>query len=116
MLFMLIVKSSKTIEEGNPPSPELMKAMDDYNEKLMAAGVRVMAEGLRPSSDGLRIAFPKEGEPVITQGPFTDNLIAGFILINVASRDEAIRWARQMPDPIGNGEGLIELRQLYEEV
>ncbi|WP_088034760.1 YciI family protein [Evansella clarkii] len=116
MLFMLIVKASKNSEAGNLPSPELMEAMDKYNEELINAGVRVMAKGLHPSSNGVRLSFPKSGEkPVVTYGPFTDTkeLIAGFILIDVKSREEAIEWAKRMPDPQGLGEGQIELRQVF---
>ncbi|MEN8702280.1 YciI family protein [Bacillus infantis] len=117
MLFMLIVKASKNSERRNLPSPELMQVMTKYNEELVKAGVRVMAKGLHPSSDGMRISFPKPGEePVITEGPFaeTNELIAGFILIDVKSKEEAIEWALRMPDPQGYGEGQIELRQVFE--
>ncbi|WP_316569333.1 YciI family protein [Neobacillus sp. YIM B06451] len=116
MLFMLIVKASKNSEAGNLPSPELMEAMTKYNEELIEAGVRVMAKGLHPSSNGMRISFPIPGEkPVITEGPFTesDDLVAGFILIDVNSKEEAIEWAMRMPDPQGHGEGQIELRQVF---
>lgn len=116
MLFMLIVKASKNSEGGNLPSPELMEAMDKYNEELDKAGVRVMAKGLHPSTNGIRIYFPKTGEnPVVTDGPFpeTKELIAGFILIDVNTREEAIEWAMRMPDPQGQGEGQIELRQVF---
>ncbi|WP_078596266.1 YciI family protein [Evansella clarkii] len=116
MLFMLIVKASKNSEAGTLPSPELMEAMDKYNEALINAGVRVMAKGLHPSSNGIRLSFPKSGEkPVVTYGPFTETkeLIAGFILIDVKSREEAIEWAKRMPDPQGLGEGQIELRQVF---
>ena len=114
MLFMLIVKASKNSEAGNLPSPELMEAMTKYNEELVKAGVRVMSKGLHSSSKGIRISFPRPGEePVVTEGPFTETqeLIAGFILIDVKSRQEAIDWAMRMPDPQGFGEGQIELRQ-----
>lgn len=117
MLFMLIVKTSKNSEGGKRPSDELIAAMSKYNEELIEAGVRVMAKGLQPSSNGLRISFPIPGEePVITNGPFTDSndVVAGFILIDVASKEEAIKWAMKMPDPQGHGEGQIELRQLNE--
>ncbi len=116
MLFMLIVKASKNSEGGNLPSLEFMESMDKYNEELVKAGVRVMAKGLHPSSNGIRISFPKSGEkPVVTDGPFTETkeLIAGFILIDVNTREEAIEWAMRMPDPQGHGEGQIELRQVY---
>ncbi len=116
MLFMLIVKASKNSEAGNLPSPELMEAMDKYNEELAKAGVRVMAKGLHPSSNGIRISFPHPGkDAVVTEGPFTESqdIIAGFILIEVKSREEAIEWAMRMPDPQGFGEGQIELRQVF---
>ena len=116
LLFMLIVKASKNSEAGNLPSSGLMEAMDKYNRELVEAGVRVMAKGLHPSSDGIRLSFLKPGEkPEVTHGPFTETkeLIAGFILIEVHSRDEAIEWAMKMPDPQGHGEGQIELRQVF---
>ncbi|NME05430.1 YciI family protein [Psychrobacillus sp. BL-248-WT-3] len=116
MLFMLIVKASKNSEAGNLPSPELMEAMTKFNEDLVKAGVRVMAKGLHPSSNGIRLSFPIPGEkPVVSEGPFTEtqDLIAGFILIEVESKEEAVEWAMQMPDPQGYGEGQIELRQVF---
>jgi hypothetical protein len=117
MLFMLIVKASKNSEAGNLPSEELMEAMTKYNDLLVEAGIRVMAKGLHPTSNGIRISFPESGQnPVVTEGPFeeTKELIAGFILIDVSSREEAIEWAMKMPDPQGHGEGQIELRQVFE--
>lgn len=114
---MLIVKASKNSEAGNLPSSELIEAMNKYNDDLVKAGVRVMAKGLKPSSNGIRISYPKPGEkPVVTDGPFTEtkDLIAGFILIDVNSREEAVEWAMNMPDPQGYGEGQIELRQVFD--
>ena len=118
MLFMLIVKSSKNAEAGILPSLELREAMSKFNEDLVKAGVRVAAKGLQPSSNGLRVSYPVPGEkPVITDGPFTESkeLIAGFILIDVKSREEAVEWALRMPDPQGDGEGQVELRQVWED-
>ncbi|MDR7071629.1 YciI family protein [Fictibacillus barbaricus] len=117
MLFMLIVKASKNSEGGNRPNPELNEAMSKFNEELVNAGVRIMAKGLHPSSNGIRISYQNPGEkPMVTEGPFTETkeLIAGFILIDVKSKEEAIEWAMRMPDPQGHGEGQIELRQVYE--
>ncbi|WP_409292476.1 YciI family protein [Peribacillus sp. SCS-37] len=117
MLFMLIVKASQNSEAANLPNPELMEAMSNFNRELVNAGVRVMAKGLHPSSNGIRISFPESGgNPIVTDGPFTEtkDLIAGFILIDVESREEAVHWAMRMPDPQGNGEGQIELRQVIE--
>ncbi|TDF90504.1 YciI family protein [Paenibacillus piri] len=118
MLFMLIVQVTNNSEAGNLPSLELREAMSKYNEELVKAGVRVAAKGLHPSSNGIRLSFPIPGEkPVVTDGPFTESkeLIAGFILIDVKSREEAIEWAMRMPDPMGQGEGQIELRQVIED-
>lgn len=117
MLFMLIVKASRTSEAGKRPSEELMEAMSKYNEDLQEAGVRVMAKGLYPSSSGIRLSFKASGEkPIVTEGPFENpkELVSGFFLIDVESREEAIDWAMRMPDPIGNGEGEVELRQVFE--
>ena len=117
MRFMLIVKASRNSEGANRPHPELEEAMSRYNEELEQAGVRILAEGLHPSAEGLRIAFPiPGGKPVVTQGPFPEpeTLVAGFILLEVASRAEAVEWAMKMPDPQGDGEGQIELRQIFE--
>lgn len=116
MLFMMIVKASKNSEQGKLPELKLRQAMDDYNEALTQAGIRVMAKGLHPSQNGLRISFASLGEePIITEGPFANpnELIAGFFLIDVQSKEEAIYWAKKAPDPQGNGEGQIELRQVF---
>ena len=116
MLFMLIVKASKNSEGANLPNPKLMDQMTQFNKDLIKAGVRVMAKGLHPSSNGLRISYLEEGEkPIVTEGPFPDTreLIAGFILIDVKSKEEAVEWALKMPDPQGFGEGQIELRQVF---
>ncbi|MDK2867152.1 MAG: hypothetical protein PWP51_341 [Clostridiales bacterium] len=117
MLFMLIVKASKNAEAGNLPSPALIEAMTQYNQALVTAGVRVMAKGLHPSVEGIRLSFPASGEkPIVIEGPFepTSDVVAGFILIDVASKEEAVDWAMKMPDPQGDGEGQIELRQVFE--
>ncbi|MDX9808356.1 MAG: YciI family protein [Acholeplasma sp.] len=116
MLFMMIIKASKNSEAANLPDKKLMLAMDDYNDLLDSAGVKVMAKGLQPSSNGLRFSFTTPGEPaIITEGPFENpsTLVAGFFLIDVKSKEEAIYWAKKAPDPQGNGEGQIELRHLY---
>jgi hypothetical protein len=117
MRFMMIVKATKDSEAGVMPSQELINAMMKFNEELMKAGVLVAAEGLHPSSSGIRISYPiPGGKPKVTDGPFIEakELIAGFTLIEVKSREEAIEWARRMPDPHGFGEGEIELRQVFE--
>lgn len=116
MRFMLIVKATHDSEAGKMPSEELVAAMLRYNEELVKAGVLLAAEGLQPSSNGIRITYPVPGEkPKIMDGPFTETkeLIAGFTLIEVKSREEAIEWALRMPDPHGLGAGEIELRQVF---
>lgn len=117
MRFMMIVKATKDSEAGIMPSQELVDAMMKYNEELVKAGVLLAAEGLHASSNGIRISYPEPGgKPRVVDGPFTESkeLIAGFTLIEVKSREEAIEWAMRMPDPHGNGEGVIELRQVIE--
>lgn len=117
MLFILIVKASQNSENGGRPNAELNRAMSKYNEELVKAGVRIMAKGIQPSSNGMRFSYVNPGEePIETVGPFEPlhELITGFILIDVKSKEEAIEWARKMPDPMGNGEGQIELRQIIE--
>ncbi|MDO3410921.1 YciI family protein [Saccharibacillus sp. CPCC 101409] len=115
MLFMIIVKAAKNSEEGKLPSEELMQAMDKYNEDLEEAGVRIMSKGLHPTTKAIRISYPESGEPVVTEGPFTqsEDLVAGFIVIDVESWEDAVKWAKRMPDPQGGGEGRIELRQIF---
>ena len=117
MLFMILIKASKNSEEGLLPPLELREAMLRYKDKLVAAGVRVMAKGLHPSSEGMRITFGHQGDsPVVEDGPFAEvkDTLAGFFLIDVPSKEEAVKWAMQVPDPQGFGEGQIELRQVYE--
>lgn len=117
MRFMMIVKATHDSEASQLPSSELIAAMQQYNEELVKAGVLVAGEGLHPSSDGVRISYPVPGgKPVVTDGPFaeTTELIAGFWLIDVRSREEALEWAMRVPDPHGHGEGQIELRQVFE--
>lgn len=91
--------------------------MMNYNEELVKAGVLLAGEGLHPSSGAIRISYPEHGgKPKVIDGPFTEakELIAGFYIIDVKSREEAIEWAMRMPDPVGSGEGAIELRQVFD--
>jgi hypothetical protein len=114
---MMIVKATKDSEAGAMPSEELVAAMIRYNEELAKAGVLLAADGLHASSSSIRISYPEPGgKPKIIDGPFTEakELIAGYTLIEVKSREEAIEWAMRMPDPHGFGEGEIELRQVIE--
>ncbi|GGD96324.1 YciI family protein [Paenibacillus nasutitermitis] len=117
MRFMMIVKGTKDSEAGVKPSEELFAAMMRYNEELAKAGVLLAADGLQSSASGIRISYPEPGgKPKVIDGPFTEakELIAGYTLIEVKSREEAIEWAMRMPDPHGFGEGEIELRQVFE--
>jgi hypothetical protein len=116
MRFMMMVKASKDSEAGKMPSEELISAMGKYNEELMKAGVLLDLAGLQPSSKGVRIKF-SGGKRHVVDGPFTESkeLIAGYWIIQVKSREEAIEWARRVPAPHGEGaEGEIELRQFFE--
>jgi hypothetical protein len=116
MLFMLIVKASSHSENGARPNERLNTLMREYNEKLVEANVRVMAKGLHPTSEAIRFHFVNENEaPLLSEGPFlpAKDQVAGFFLLEVASKEEAISWAKLCPDPQGKGEGLIELREVY---
>jgi len=113
---MMIVKASKNSEAGVMPTEKLLSAMMRYNEELSKAGVLLDLSGLQPSSKGARIKFSGDKVTVI-DGPFaeTRELIAGYWLIQVKSREEAIAWAKRAPNPAGEGaEGEIEVRQLFE--
>jgi len=116
MRFMMIVKASKNSEAGKMPSDELLAAMAKYNEELMNAGVLLDLMGLHPSSKGARIKF-SAGKRSVIDGPFaeTRELIGGYWLIQVKSREEAIEWAKRAPAPHGeDAEGEIEIRQVFE--
>jgi len=116
MRFMMIVKANKNSEAGQMPSNEMITAMAKYNEELMKAGVLVDLSGLQPSSKGARIRY-SGGQKTVLDGPFaeTKDLIAGYWIINVNSRQEAIDWALRAPAPHGEGaEGEIEIRQFFE--
>jgi hypothetical protein len=116
MRFMMIVKATQDSEKGVMPGEKLMSAMTRYNEELVNAGVLLDATGLQPTSKGARIQYSGD-KRVVVDGPFaeTNEIIAGYWLIKVKSRDEAIEWARRAPNPYGeNGKGYIELRQLFE--
>ena len=113
MRFMMIVKANPDTEAGVMPSREAMEAMGKYNEELTKAGVMLAGEGLHPSSKGFRVRFSGNGKPRVIDGPFTETkeLIAGFWLIQVKSREEAMDWAKRVP--FGPGEEL-EVRQVFE--
>ena len=112
MRFMMIVKASKESEAGTLPSKELLAAMGKFNEEMIEAGVMLAGEGLHPSSKGVRITYSGQ-KRAVTDGPFaqTGELIAGFWLIEVKSRQEAIEWASRVP--FADGE-VVEIRQVFE--
>lgn len=116
MRYMILVKANKDSEAGAKPSEELFAAMADYHEQLAKAGVLLDASGLQPSSKGWRVKY-SGGKRSVVDGPFTEakELIAGYTVIQVRSRDEAMEWSRRFPNPAGEGkEAQIEVRQLYE--
>jgi len=115
MRFMIIRKADKETEAGVLPSTELLAAMMKYNEELVKAGVMLQGEGLQASSKGARVKFSK-GKPTVMDGPFaeTRELIAGFSMIQVKSKEEAIEWVKRWPGIDGHGEVEIEIRQVFE--
>ena len=114
MRFMVIVKATKDSEAGALPSVELLTAMGKYNEELAKAGILLAGEGLQPSSKGARVRFSGAKRTVI-DGPFaeTKELVAGFWLWKVKSKEEAIEWVRRCPNPMP-GDSEIEIRQVFE--
>ena len=117
MRFMMIVKASKESEAGVMPSEKLLAAMGKYNEELMKAGVLLDLSGLQPSSKGARVRF-SGGKRTVIDGPFaeTKELIGGYWIIQVKSREEAIEWAKRIPfEPdLQPGEAEVEIRQFFE--
>ena len=115
MRFMIIVKASPESETGILPSEELMTAMGNFNEDLIKAGILVDCDGLQPSSKGARVRFSGDQRTVI-DGPFaeTRELIAGYWLWQVKSKQEAIDWVKRCPNPMPGTDAEIEIRQVYE--
>jgi hypothetical protein len=114
MRFMILVKATKDSEAGVMPSEKLLTEMGRFNEELVKAGVMLAGEGLHPSSKGVRVKFSGAKRTVI-DGPFaeTKELIAGFWLWQVKSKEEAIEWVKRCPNPM-KGESEIEIRQVFE--
>jgi hypothetical protein len=114
MKFMMLVKASADSEAGVLPTTEQMMEMGKYNEELVKAGVLLAGEGLHSSAKGARIMF-KGNNKTVVDGPFTETkeLIAGFWIIQVRSREEAIEWAKRAPNPHFGGDTNIELRQIF---
>jgi len=112
MRFMMQVRADKKTESGVLPSKELVAAMGKFNEAMAKAGVMLAGDGLQPSSKGARIAF-SGAKRTVTEGPFPEakELIAGFWMIRVKSKQEAIEWAKRVP--FADGE-VVEVRQVFE--
>ena len=115
MRFMIIVKADKNSEAGALPDEKLLTEMGKYNEELAKAGVMVAGEGLHPSSKGARVRFSGATRTVI-DGPFpgTKDLVAGFWMFQVKSKEEAIEWVKRAPNPFPGTESEIEIRQIFE--
>jgi hypothetical protein len=115
MRFMAIVKASKDSEAGVLPSEEMLTEMMKFNEELVKAGVLLAGEGLQPSSKGARVLFSGSKRTVI-DGPFTETkeLVAGFWLLQVKSKAEAIEWIKRCPNPMPGPDSEIEIRQVFE--
>jgi len=113
MKFMVIVKATQASEAGVMPSEQLIAEMGRFNEEMVKAGIMLAGEGLHPSSKGARIVFDGDKRSVV-DGPFaeTKELIAGFWLIEVGSREEAIEWMKRCPHPFGEGQAQLEIRQI----
>lgn len=117
MKYMILVKATKDSEAGATPPESLFEEMGAFHEELAKAGVLVDASGLKPSNRGWRIKYGKGGKRTFVDGPFTESkeLVAGYTVINVKSREEAIAWTRRFPNPsIDAGEAEVEVREFYE--
>ncbi|MBI4898149.1 MAG: YciI family protein [Actinobacteria bacterium] len=111
MRFMIIRRADADTEAGVMPTEELLTSMFAYNQRMLDAGILVSGDGLHPTSNATRVRIV-DGTPTFTDGPFTDigELIAGFTMIRVDSREEALNWLRQWPEPNVD----LELRQVFE--
>jgi hypothetical protein len=114
MRFMVMIKANADTEAGVPPSNELITEMGKYNEELVKAGVMLAGEGLQPSSKGASVVF-SGGQTTVIDGPFAEakELIAGFWILQVKSKEEAIEWVKRCPNPDGN-DFEIQVRQVFE--
>ncbi len=115
MRYIILRKADADTEAGVMPGEDLLMAMGQYNESLQKAGVMLDGMGLHPSSTGARITF-KNGKPIVTDGPFaeTKELLAGFTVIQVKDRAEAIEWVKRWPAQDANGNVTLELRRVFE--
>ena len=115
MRFIVMAKATPESEAAIPPKPEAIAAMQEFNEKLVKAGVLLAAEGLAATSKGARVKFSGDKRTVV-DGPFTESkeIIAGFSILQVKSMEEAIEWVKRAPNCSPNGEGEVEIRKLMD--
>ena len=118
MRFLIMIKANQQSEAGVLPSPQYMAEMTKFNKALQDAGVWVSAEGLQPTSKGARVRMSKKAPPVVIDGPFAESkeVVAGFWVWNVKSKEEAIEWVKRIPPPPpgeGGDEAEIEIRAVY---
>lgn len=117
MRFMMIVKGNADTEAGKMPQMELLEEMGKFNEEMVKAGVLLGGDGLKPTSQGARVHFAPGRKPVVTDGPFTETkeIVGGYWILRVNSKEEAIAWALKCPPPHGpDSHGQIEIRPFYE--
>ncbi len=112
MRYMVIVKANEDSENGVMPTEQELAEMGAYNEELVRAGIMLAGEGLHPSSKGARVRFDKDGRTTVVDGPFaeTKELVAGFWILQVSSREEVLEWVKKAP--FRGGE--VEVRQVFE--
>ena len=117
MRFMVMVKATRSSESGVMPDAKLLADMGKFNDELIKAGVFVAADGLQPSSKGARVRFSAGNSRTVVDGPFpeTKELVAGYWIWKVESREEALRWLTRCPHPFPGQEAEIEIRQLFED-
>jgi hypothetical protein len=115
MRFMILIKADKNSEAGVMPDVQLLTDMGKFNEELVKAGIMLAGEGLHPSSKGARVKF-SGSKRIVTDGPFaeTKELVAGFWLWQVKSKEEAIEWVKRIPNPMPGTETEVEIRQVFE--
>jgi hypothetical protein len=117
MRFMVLVKATQSSESGAMPDPQLLADMGEFNEELIKAGVMLAGDGLQPSSKGARVRFSPGNKRTVIDGPFaeTKELIAGYWMWKVKSKQEALQWLTRCPHPFPGQDAEIEIRQVFEE-
>ena len=115
MRFIVMGMATKESEGGPPPTPEAFAAMQKYNEEAVKAGILLAAEGLTATLQGARVKFNGD-ERIVIDGPFAESkeVVAGFTIIKVNSREEAIEWVKRTPNVFPNGQAVVEIRKLMD--